>query len=126
MNIINICGAAICAALMILVVKEIHREQAFFITLTVGILFIGFAVLRLTDLVDYIKCIAEANPNKTYIAVLLKALGIAYITEITHEICKASGETAISGYVEAVGKAEIIVLCIPMLKELTAMALKYI
>lgn len=126
MNIINICGVAICAVLMILVIKEVRKEHAFLLSLTVGLLFFGFILLQLRDTVDYIRYLVDANPNQQYVSTLIKALGIAYLTEITHEICKSCGETAVSGYVEAVGKAEIIVLCIPMIKELTITALKFI
>lgn len=126
MNIISICGTAICAVLMILVIKEVRKDHAYFLSLAVGILFFGFILFQLRDTVGYIQYLTDANPNQEYVSTLLKALGIAYITEITHEICKSCGETAVSGYVEAVGKAEIIVLCIPMIKELTITALKYI
>jgi len=126
MNLISLCGAALCAVFMLLVVREIRRDHAFLITLAVGVLFFGVVIYRLREGVDYINELAETESVSAYAGILLKALGITYLTEITQEICKSCGEPAVSGYVEAVGKAEMLLLCLPLIRDLTAAALRYI
>lgn len=125
MTIIGICGTAILAAMMILVVREIRKEHAFLISLAVGLLFFGLLLGTAKDVVAYLQTLS-AGIHPPYVAALLKALGIAYLTEITYEICKSTGEGAVSGYVEAVGKAEIIALCVPFIRELTETALRFL
>ena len=53
-----------------------------------------------------------------YFPVLTKALGVALMVQITSDICKDSGEGSIAQRVETVGKAEIIILCIPLIKDI--------
>ena len=126
MKFIALCGAALCVVFMILVLKEFGKNQGFFLSLSVGILFFGIILHQIRDVLQYIEFLSLSLENKTYITALVKALGIAYITEITREICIACGENSIASYVEAIGKAEIIVICLPMVKELTEIALRYI
>lgn len=126
MTFLSICGVALCAAFMTLVIKEVKRDHTALLALTVGILFFGIILYRAGDLMEYIHKLSEALPDSTYVAVLLKALGITYAATITQEICKSCGENGIAGYVEAVGKAEIVVICLPLIKELTDTALKFI
>ena len=126
MTFLSICGVALCAVFMILVIKEVRKDHTALLSLAVGILFFGIILVRAGDLMEYIRKLSEAIPNSTYVTVLLKALGITYAAAITQEICKSCGENGIAGYVEAVGKAEIVVICLPLIKELTDTALKYI
>ncbi|MBE7043742.1 MAG: hypothetical protein E7399_09695 [Ruminococcaceae bacterium] len=122
----GLCGVSVCAVFISLIIKEIRREQASMITLCIGVLVFGVILYHFRDAATYIQTLSESMPNKNYILPLLKALGIAYTAEITRQICKCCGEEVIAGYVETAGKAEILVVCLPMIRELTITALKYI
>ncbi len=126
MNLFSLFGVALCAVFMLVVTKEIRRDGANLLSLLVGILFFGAMVVLLRDVVDYIRTLGDTMTERGYVVILLKALGIAYLTAITREICRSCGEATISTYVEAVGKAELILLCLPLLKEITDTALRYI
>lgn len=126
MTFISLCGIAICGVFMIMVLKELKMGHAFFLSLGIGILFFGIVLIHLHDVIEYIHILSDTLPNKTYVTSLLKALGIAYMTVITGEICRSCGENTIAGYVEAIGKAEILIICLPLIRELTVTALKYI
>ncbi len=126
MTIFQLCGTAVCVVFMILILKEVKKDYAFLLTLSMGILFFGIILHQMGDVLDYVTSLGEGLPNKIYIQTLLKAIGIAYTAGITQEICKSCGETTVSAYVEAIGKAEIIVICLPLIRELTETALKYI
>ncbi len=126
MTFFNLCGAAICVVFMSLIMKEVKKDYAFLLSLSIGILFFGIILYQMRDVIAYITALSDTLPNKTYVISLLKALGIAYTAGITQEICKSCGENTVSGYIEAVGKAEIILVCLPMLRDLTETALKYI
>ena len=49
---------------------------------------------------------------------MIKALGVAVAVEITSDICKDAGENAIAERVSLFGRAEILILAIPMIKDL--------
>ena len=126
MNFLSLCGVAICVGFIIIILKEIGKNQAFLLSLSIGVMFFGIVLYQLRDVFLYIETLSVSLDNKSYVTSLIKALGIAYATEITQEICKSCGENSIAFYVESIGKAEIIVVCLPMIKELTLVALRYI
>ena len=126
MTFYNLCGAAVCAAFMSLVIKEVKPNHGGYLALAVGVLFFGVAIQGASAVIEYIQGLSQVYENPTHIKVLLKALGIAYGAAITQEICKSCGENTIAGYVDAIGKAEIIIISLPLIEEITSTALKYI
>ena len=51
-------------------------------------------------------------------AVILKALGVAFVCETAADICRDMGQTAIASKIELAGKLEIVALAIPLAREL--------
>ena len=126
MNIFSLSGAALCTLVMILVTKEIRKEGAFLLTLAICLLAFAAILPTLSEVTEYIRTLSAPFEIAEYALILLKGLGIAYITAITGEICRTSGEGTLAGYVETVGKAELILLCLPLLRKLTETAFRYI
>ena len=54
--------------------------------------------------------------------ILLKALGIASAAQITADICRDAGEAAIAGQVEMLGRAEILLLSLPLAMQILTVA----
>ncbi len=57
-----------------------------------------------------------------YMEIILKTLAIAYMTQISSEMCRECGESSIAFGVEAVGKIEIIILSLPMINNIISMS----
>ena len=57
-----------------------------------------------------------------YLEIILKALAIAYVTQISSEICRESGENSIAFGIETVGKIEIVILSIPLINNIISMS----
>lgn len=49
---------------------------------------------------------------------LLKALGLAFLTEITASICRDSGEGGLATWVETAGRLEILLLSFPLIRRI--------
>ena len=112
------CGAVICVLSICVIFKGMKSEYSLFIRLlvTVGAALISLAVFY--PILKFLEDIASGTQIQKYFPILIKALGIALLTQITSDICNDSGEGAIASRVEAIGKAEIILLCIPLIKEI--------
>jgi stage III sporulation protein AD len=48
--------------------------------------------------------------------ILLKALGVAFLTETAASVCRDSGETGLATWVEIAGKLEILLLSFPLIR----------
>ncbi len=57
-----------------------------------------------------------------YADVLIKALGIAYITSAASEMCTAAGEGMLARAVGFCGRIELLALCLPMIAKLLSIA----
>ena len=69
-------------------------------------------VLEIENLIDY-----AGIPNK-YIIILLKVIGISYISIFSSEICKDFGQANISEKIKLSGKILIICCSIPVISDL--------
>ena len=57
-----------------------------------------------------------------YMQIILKTLAIAYMTQISGEMCRECGESSIAFGIETVGKIEIVVLSLPLINNIISMA----
>lgn len=121
-DIIAVCGIGICTAFAGAIIKELKKDNTVFIILSACVVFLAFVITKLENTFVFIGNISSYL-NETYADSVIRALGIVYLTSAASDICKASGEAAVSGYIELAGRVEIIILCIPLFKELIELSM---
>lgn len=84
--------------------------------ITIGTGLLSLAVFY--PILKFLEDIASGTKIQMYFPILVKALGISLLVQITADICIDSGEGAIAHRVEMIGKSEILILCIPLIKEI--------
>lgn len=116
MEIIKVASFAFIALFIYLLLKDKKSDIGFFVILAAGISIFLYMIGQLTEVINFIKEVANrANIDTVYIGIVLKILGIAYITSFCSEICKDSGAGSIATKVEFAGKVMILGLAIPIL-----------
>ena len=61
---------------------------------------------------------ARAGVESRYIGVVLKIMGIAYISQFASELCRDAGEGAIASKIEVAGKIIIMTISMPIIYSL--------
>ncbi|MBR6967518.1 MAG: hypothetical protein IKH78_03205 [Ruminococcus sp.] len=61
---------------------------------------------------------SQAGVSESYIELIFKSVSICFITNISSELCRSSGEIAIASAAEMWGRAALTVLCIPVLEDI--------
>ncbi len=115
MSIVSICGVAIVSCVLVITLKRHNHELSILIS-------IGAAAIILLSVIEYaVNCIesvstifAQANLNAEYIVIMLKVIGICFITEFTCDFTKEAGLDSLSGNVELVGKILVLYTALPM------------
>ena len=80
---------------------------------------------KLTGIVNLLQTFAsKASINSTFLAILIKITGIAFLSEFAVSICKDSGEAAIASKIEIGSKIIIISMSIPILSSLLEIIVK--
>ena len=119
----NGIGVIFCGLAAILVLKETRREFVPYIVITLGIL--SFLAL-LPLLQETSELMGNLSSELSYGRILLKAAGTAMLTETGMEICKSAGESAAAGYVSLLGKGEILIMTLPLYRQLVEMAVGFL
>jgi len=127
MDIIEIVGLSLVATIIIIILKINRPEIALIISVMTGILIFFLIVSEISYSIELILTYAKkVNVDMTYLNLLLKIIGIAYISEFGAEICKDAGEGAIASKIELAGKVAIIVLAVPIVTSLLDFIIKII
>lgn len=116
MEIAQVVVIGIIATIMVVFLKDQKPEIALQLSLAAGIVIFLFMISRLTVVVQALQEIAlRINIDITYLNIVLKIIGVAYLASFGVEICKDAGQGSIAAKIEFAGKIIIISLAIPIL-----------
>ena len=124
-DIIKIIGIGLVSLILIIIIKQYRPEFAIYISLIAGAIILLFALDKITGIITLLRNISEKSGiNNSYLQIILKITGIAFLSEFAISICKDSGEGAIASKVELGSKAIIIFMSIPIIYNLLEVILK--
>lgn len=127
MNINQILVIAIIGVLLCAVLKNKTPQFSILISLIIGILIFLQILEPLNGLLLLLSETAEkAGVSQGYYGIILKIIGIAYISQFGAEICADAGEKAIATKVELAGKILIMATSAPVLTSLLELVLSLI
>lgn len=115
MNIVSISALAIVSAILAITLRRHNQELSILIS-------IGAAVIILLSVLEYVlssidevtTILTDAGISAEYIVILLKVMGICFLTEFTCDCTKEAGLDSLSGNIALVGKILVLVTALPM------------
>lgn len=122
MEIYKLCGAVIAAVIMTVTVRQLRAEIAPLLTVAVTVIVMCAAVSTLAPIIELSVGAASDGLTSNYAEPLVKSLGIAVLTGCAAGICRDCGESSVAAAVELAGKAEILALSVPLMRELLSLA----
>ncbi len=127
MEIVQVVGLGLIAALLVLILKEYRPEMAMQVSLIAGVIIMLLVVNRIVDAVNVItETAVAAGINLVYLQILLRVIGIAYLAEFGAQICRDAGEGSIASRVELAAKVIILVMAVPVIVEIMESVLRMI
>lgn len=125
MGVIKIIGIALIALIIIILLKQYRPEFAVYISLLTGVLILVLVMDQLAGIISLLQSLAnKTSVNMTFLSLLIKITGIAFLSEFAVSICKDSGEGAIASKIEVGSKIVIISMSIPIISSLLEIILK--
>lgn len=117
---VKLGGLALVALVSLLILRQQKPEWAPFLRMAAAVVALGYILSMTATVLDYVtELTALANggalDGDTW-SILLRALGIAFLTETAAAICRDSGEGGLAGWVEMAGKLEILLLAFPLIR----------
>jgi stage III sporulation protein AD len=115
-SMIKIAVIGITAVIMAIFFKKGREEYSLYISIFAGILILVWGISKLEIILDAIERLqGYIQLNKAYVGILVKIIGITYVTEISSSLCKDSGYQAIAEQIELVGKLTILAISMPIM-----------
>lgn len=119
---IKICFFAILCVVVASLIKHLRPDFLPFVRIGATLAVSAIAVGVIAPIVTYINSLFDGAKLGEFGGSVLKALGVALLVQICADICRDCGESSAASGVELVGKLEIIILCLPMLKSIISTA----
>ena len=118
-NCFSVAVFCICSAIMAVLLKQHCQEQSMLTALVACVAVMGGIMLFAEPLItDISNVFSQAGISESYISLIFKASAICFITQITCEICRDSGENAIASVAEMWGRGAVTFMSMPILKAL--------
>ena len=124
-DVIKIIGIGLLALIIIVILKQYKPEFAIYVSMIAGVLILVLSSPKLTGLINLLQSLANKTYiNKSFLSILLKITGIAFITEFAVSICSDAGEKAIASKIEIGSKVIIIAMSIPIITSLLELVIE--
>lgn len=109
----------VCSAVLAVLLRQHCREQSMMIALACCAAVLGGFLTVFSPVIDEISVIfSDAGISDSYLSLIFKAAAICLITQITCEICRDSGESAIASAAEIWGRGAVTFISLPLVKAL--------
>ncbi len=118
MNVVSICAIAIILSVIVVYFKQVRSDFALPLVLVCSLALLKNTLSMLLVNFEFINSVLDISTMGEYSGVLLKTLGISLTVQTTSDICRDAGENAIASKVELFGKAEIMIISIPLIKKI--------
>lgn len=116
---IKVAVLGVIAVMVGIIFKKGKEEYSLYISIAACITILLMGISKLEVILEAInKLQSYIKINKAYIGILIKIIGITYVTEFAALLCKDSGYHAIGEQVELVGKLTILAISMPILLSL--------
>ena len=114
----KICGLALLCVVAFSAVRSLGRDFELPMKLTAAVVFLPLIVAVARPLLAYVTEMMSLTAMGEYAELLMGALGIAVMTGVCADICRECRESGVASYVEMAGRLEILLLCIPLIRDI--------
>ncbi|HWT27861.1 MAG TPA: SpoIIIAC/SpoIIIAD family protein [Mobilitalea sp.] len=113
---LQVAAIGIIAIMLAIIFKKTKEEMSLFISIAACILILLWGISKIEVILDAVNELqGYIKINKAYVGILIKIIGITYVTEFSSSLCKDSGYQAIAEQIELVGKLTILAISMPIM-----------
>ncbi|HEY8395008.1 MAG TPA: stage III sporulation protein AD [Thermaerobacter sp.] len=116
MTIAQVVGIALVASVLLVLLRQARPEWAVLLSLVTAAAVLLLLAGQVRAVINVIAEVADrASLDMRYMDVLLRIVGVAYLSEFGAQLCRDAGEGALAAKVELAGKIIILLLSVPVL-----------
>jgi len=124
---IKVAVIGIITVLLSVFCKGMKNEYGIYAGIAGSLLLLYLGISKFAGIVDIVNNLAGyISIDNTYIVILLKMLGIAYIAEFTSYLSKDAGYQTVASQIEMIGKLSILLISVPVIEALLSTIFSFI
>ncbi len=118
----QIAAVGLICAVLSLAVRSWRPEFSIYISAASGLVLFAMVYFQLEGIISGVSGLFQKSGSAgVYVPVLLKVIGIAYLTDFSAQVCRDAGENGIASKVEMAGKIFIFYAALPVFTSLIRM-----
>ena len=116
MNIVTICAMALVTAFIVIFINQ-YRPEFSSLTITAASAIILTVVAKnvFPLLNEYYGIAKNSGISSELFTIIIKSVGISYMTAFTSDLCKDFGQNSLCSKVEMSGKISVIIIASPLI-----------
>lgn len=123
----SVAAICLCAVVLALLLKRHCAEQSLFVSLAACVMLLSLFAVNASEILDELHILlAESQIDTQYISAAFKAAAICILTQITADLCRDSGESAIASAAELWGRGAITLIAMPIITSLISTVKEYL
>ena len=116
MEVVKIGMVGLAGVVLATMLKKEKSEYSTLISLLVCVTIFTFVISKMQVVLVFVERLeAMLSIDSSYIALILKMIGIAYVAGFAMDVCKDAGYAAIGSQIETFAKISILVVSLPVL-----------
>ena len=116
MEVVKIGMIGLAGVLFATMLKKEKSEYGMLISLLVCVVIFTFIISKMQVVMAFVgRLESMLSIDSSYIALILKMIGIAYVAGFAMDVCKDAGYAAIGSQIETFAKISILVVSLPVL-----------
>lgn len=122
MDTFSLIGFAVVTAILSCTVRQFNNAAGMNVALAGGAFILLSIIAKVSGVAAALSSVAASGGLEgESVAVIVKAIGIAYTTQIAAALCRDLGETALAVKTELVGRILLMTLAVPLILKITEM-----
>ncbi len=120
--ILRVIALCVAAAMVSAALRVQRPEMATVVSLAAGIVAVSMLCIEVSQNAEWLGALRNIlgwSPELS--APVLKAAGIAVLSELGAQLCVDSGESALAGRITLAARIAMLSLCVPLLSEIIAL-----
>ncbi len=120
--LLRVLGVGVLFAVVCLILKQMRSDLLPLVRVGGTVLILSMLLSPLSQIVEEMTSLVGDGSIEPYAKVMIRALGISLLCRIASDVCRDAGESGIGSGVELAGKLTILLLCVPLIRELLSYA----
>lgn len=123
----KILGLIIIVGIFAVILNQYRPEYSFLMLIVSSVVVVFFLIENIYSPILSIKeMFLKSGADSMYISVVLKSLGIAYISSFVADVLRENGQLSLAAKAELTGKCAIFILSLPLMTAVLEIAMEFV